>query len=120
MASLVPEMEVSFTVEIRGCIANGRRKLVWQQASTSTRCAAGDASVSIVPMFFRLFDSKVFCMDAWIRHACADCWSTWGPEVGMVGVQMHLPPGGARSDRIALCACGKLSRSAARHLTLGQ
>lgn len=29
MASLVPEMEVSFAVEIRGRIAYGRRRLAW-------------------------------------------------------------------------------------------
>lgn len=45
-----------------------------------------------------------------MRVLTADCWSTWGAEVGakvgMVGAHMHLPLGGARSDRIALCACG--------------
>jgi len=59
-----------------------------------------------------------------MRVLAADCWSTWGAEVGakvgMVGVCMHRPLGRARSDRIAVCPCRKLSRSAARHLTLGQ
>ena len=59
-----------------------------------------------------------------MRVLTADCWETWGAEVGAkvgtVGICMRLSLGGARSDRIAQRACGKLSRSAARHLTLGQ
>lgn len=81
-------------------------KLVLFDFCASKRCAASTLAVSVM------------------RVLTADCWSTWGAEVGakvgMVGVRMHLPLGGARSDRIALCACGKLSRSAARHLTFGQ
>ena len=59
-----------------------------------------------------------------MRVLNADCWSTWGAEVGakvgMGGARMQLPLGGARSDRIALCAYGSSPVRAARHLTLDQ